>query len=177
MAWESRTDLRGIRNSPFVHPTDRFAESVISSPSNFFNLDLFNNSNSKTFPIPRRGWSWKLKPLEGFRFPRKGLPRQPFLDYPCHHFRNQKTDSWKRQVFQTHTSLELDSPLSLATKGRGLAERAGAARQSALCLSITASNKLVRGRSDAIDRFALPRDERGQLVCYFQSGIIRYLFR
>jgi hypothetical protein len=37
--------------------------------------DLFNISNAKTVPDnPTKGWLqiWKLKPIQGFRFPRKG---------------------------------------------------------------------------------------------------------
>jgi hypothetical protein len=85
---ESRTKDRGIRNILSgnqeqmlgVSGTAPFRMSlIIRCDQAWFTpltslTDLINISNSRAFLIPRCKSDWKLKPFEGFRFPRKGNP-------------------------------------------------------------------------------------------------------
>jgi hypothetical protein len=78
----SGTNIRVIRNGQGAYYIDYFTQLALVQPLNFLNLRSYNLSNSKAFPITRRnkgsGEAWKLKPIQGFRFPRK----ETFLDYP-----------------------------------------------------------------------------------------------
>jgi hypothetical protein len=58
--------------------------------------DLINISNSRAFLIPRCRSHWKLKPLEGFRFPRKDFCGSPSLTIPPPYAHKPVKDAMRR---------------------------------------------------------------------------------